>query len=352
MNSAKYACKRMALTIPTLLAVSLIIFHTTTFFSPRQRLALYLSEQRYVNPWGPDPTEDLIAKYHLNDTFFAQYIAWIREVLRGNLGYSFLYKMPVSKVILNGFAATLELVLFAFPIIFLGGYKLGVLSANRAHKRKGKEDLVDFSIRSLSILGYSIPQFCVALLVLLVFYLCLGWIGPGRLGSMSQSIVSSLEWTDYTGLYTVDALLNGDLKVFFDALMHLVLPVMTLTVSTLPIVTRITRSSMLEELVKPYVLAAKAKGLNEKTVAKRVGRNALTPVLTVSGILLASMLTGVIVTEHVFMIHGMGSMIVQAARRLDYPLLVGFTLVFFLLFTIINLAVDIIYAYINPRIGQ
>ena len=352
MNLAKYAAKRFILTIPTLFAVSLIIFYTTTFFSPRERLQLYVSSSRYYNPWAPDETAELIAKYHINDTFFAQFTAWLREVLTGNLGYCHLYNLPVSEVILNGFSATLELIMFAVPIILLGGYKLGVLSARRAHERAGKEDVVDFTVRSVSILGYSIPQFCVALLLLVVFYMFLGWFGPGRLGSASQMIVYSPEWTHYTGLYTVDALLNGQLDVFIDVLKHLVLPVITLTVSLLPIIIRITRSGMLEELVKPYVITAKAKGLDENAVIKRAGRNSLTSVLTVSGILLASMLTGVIVTENVFLINGAGSLIVKAALQHDYALLVGFSLVFFLIFTFINLAVDITCAYINPRISR
>lgn len=351
MSVLRYVVKRIVLTIPTLFALSLIIFYTTTFFPATKRVYLYIPDSPYRHP-GHDVTSvipELIEKYHLNDPFFVQYFIWLSGVLRGNLGYSWTYG-GVSEAILDSFSATAEIVIYAAPVIVLCGYKLGTFSAKRAHAKGSREDVVDFAVRSFSILGYSIPQFCLALLLLVVFYLFLGWFQPGRLGTESLSIIHSEEWTQYTGLYTFDAILNGNPSIFLDALKHLVLPVTTLVIQMFPIVVRVTRSSMLEELSKPYIISARAKGLDNKAVARHAEKNSLTSVLTISGILLASMLTGVIVTEHVFLINGIGSMVVKAAQNLDYPILVGVSLVFCLIFALVNLIVDVAYAYINPRI--
>ena len=345
----KYVAKRLAFTLPTLLALSLIIFYTTTFFPPRTRVTLFIPDNPYQ--LSRIPIDKLIEKYHLNDPFYVQYYRWIKEVLRGNFGYSYLYNKPVINVILRNLPATLELVMYSAPIILLGGYKLGVFSAKRASKKAPKEDTIDFAIRNVSIFGYSIPRFCVALLLLVVFYMFLRWTGPGRLGREAELAIfsHSSNWIHYTGLYTVDSLLNGESWIFLDALKHLFLPVITLTTEMLPIVIRVTRSAMLGELTLPYVLMAKAKGLDEKAVSRHAERNSLTSVLTVSGMLLASMLTGVVVTEYVFLIQGVGRITVDAAQKFDYPLLVGLAITFCLIFALINLFVEIAYARINPR---
>lgn len=353
LNLIRYVAKRLVFTLPTLFALSLIIYYTTTFFPPGKRVALFIPTDPYLHP-GHDilsAVDKLIEKYHLNDPFYVQYFAWIGGVLKGNLGYSFTYHKPVIDAILRDLPATLELVMYAAPIIFLGGYRLGVFSAKRANKKAPKDDIIDSAIRSVSIFGYSIPRFCIGLLLLVIFYLCLGWVEPGRLGFDSEAFVwYSSDWTHYTGLYTVDALLNGAPWIFLDALKHLFLPVITLSIGMLPIVIRITRSAMLGELVMPYVTTAKAKGLDEKAVSRHAEKNSLSSVLTVSGILLASMLTGVVVTEYIFLIHGLGYMAVEAAREFDYPLLVGLALTFCLIFALINLLVEIAYARIDPRV--
>jgi len=144
--------------------------------------------------------------------------------------------------------------------------------------------------------------------------------------------------------------LNGRADISWDALRHLVLPVITLVAQNLAILARITRSSMVGELVKPYVVTAKAKGLDESDVFAHAERNSLISVLTVSGVLFASMLTGVVVTEYVFAIRGMGSLLVQAASRVDFAILVDISLFFCVVFMFFSLIVDIAYTYIDPRV--
>lgn len=352
LRLTRYILKKILTAIPTLLGLSILIFYTTTFLPLGIRVNLFLSQQRIQNPWAPDPTPELIKKYGLDEPFPIQYMKWLEEVLKGNLGWSYLIGMPVTKVIMRYFPATIELVLYAAPLIFIGGYKLGIFSAKRVNSRAPHEDPIDFAIRSITTIGYSIPSFCLALLLLIIFYLGLNWVGIERLGLAANTYVHSPEWTQYTRLYTIDALLNGQLWIFFDALKHLMLPVITLTTQTLPIVARITRSSMIDELIKPHIVTARAMGLNEGIVMNHAKKGAQTPVFTVTGILFASMLTGVIVTEHIFAIKGVGYLVVAStvSWRIDYPLLVGLSLVFCVIFMLINLIVDITYAYIDPRV--
>jgi len=352
MRLASYIFKRLLFVIPTLLGLSLIIFYMTTFFSPRQRVRLFISEQQYQNPWGPDPVPELIEKYHLNDPFFIQYITWLGEVLRGNFGYSYSYSNTAVNVILRFFPATLELVIFAVPITIFGGYALGVFSAKRAHRKALHGDIVDYVTRTITTMGYSLPSFVLGLLLLVIFYLVLGWVQPGRLSIDLQTSISSSTsgWVRYTGLLTIDGLLNGRPDITLDALRHLVLPVITLVTQNLAILVRITRSSMVGELVRPYIVTAKAKGLDERKVIGHAKKNSLISVLTVSGILFASMLTGVVVTEYVFLIDGIGSLVVRSASELDFVLLVDVSLLFCVIFMLFSLIVDIVYAYIDPRV--
>lgn len=352
MRLTNYILRKLLSALLTLLGLSVIIFYTTTFFPPEMRVMLFMSGHRYRNPWAPDPIPELIEKHHLNDPFHIQYATWLGGLLKGNLGYSYLFDRPVSDLILQFFPATLELIIFAAPIIILGGYKLGVFSARRAHRRAPREDAVDFAMRTITTVGYSMPSFCLGMLLLVIFYVVLGLFQPGRLSFNLEAFVFSpaSEWIKYTGLMTIDGLLNGRPDITLDALRHLLLPVITLATQMLAILVKITRSSMLGVLVKPYIVTAKAKGLGESGVIKHARKNSLTSVLTVSGILFASMLTGVVVTEYVFLIKGMGFLAVEAASRLDYSLLVGVSLFFCVIFMLFNLIVDVAYAYLDPRV--
>lgn len=354
MRLTSYILKKLLSAVTTLLGLSIIIYYTTTFFPPQQRATLFMSDPELSmrGSGAPDPVPLLIEKYGLKGPWYTQYIRWVEVVLKGSLGWSYLYQMPVTKVILGSFQATLELVIYAAPIIIIGGFKLGVFSAKRASSRAPREDPVDFAVRSITIMGYSIPSFCIGLVLLLVFCVGLSWFSDSRLGNAAQIFIDSPDtpWTHYTGLYTIDAVLNGQLWIFFDAIRHLVLPVITMTIQNLAIFVSITRSSMIGELFKPYIFAARARGFNERAVTKQAKRPSMSPVLTVSGILFGGMLTGVVVTEYIFQIRGLGYVAVAAARRLDYPLLVGLSLVFCIIFMLVNLVVDIAYAYIDPRV--
>lgn len=361
MRVVRFILKRLILAVFTFLVLGLVIFYTASFFDPLSRALLYMSPQVYSHPgWDVYSKLDIIAKkYRLYDPFYIQYWEWLKLALtEGTLGYSGLYSEWVTKVILLRMPATIELVMYSAPLIFLGGLKVGVYSAVRAHGRKRREDPVDFLIRTITVWTYSVPAFFTGIILLSVFFLGLGWVTPGRIGGEANLFINSAAWKSYTHLYTIDALLNGQFWIFIDALKHLALPVATLTISTLPIIVRITRSSMLSELGKPYVIMAEAKGLQKTKVINHARRNAMMSILTISSTIFASMLTGIVVIESTFGLYGIGSLAVEAARGRwagagggDFALLAGLSVFFCLIFVAINMIVDIIYTYKDPRVN-
>jgi ABC-type dipeptide/oligopeptide/nickel transport system permease component len=199
--------------------------------------------------------------------------------------------------------------------------------------------------------GWSLPDFVFGLILLMVFYGVLGWFPPGRLSMWADSIVLTGDFTRYTGLNTVDALLNGRLDIFWDAVRHLIAPVMTLAYLWWAYLLRITRSSMLEVMNKDYIRTARAKGLTERVVMSRhVRRNALIPVTTVSGSMVLGLLGGVVIVETVFDYKGLGLLTATGAQQLDYTLVLGTTLFYGLLLVLVNLVVEVLYAVIDPRV--
>lgn len=341
MGLRSFVIRRILLMIPTLIGVSLLIFGVMQFFSPMQRASLYIQEQ----PKEMASVEDIIRKYGLDLPVYIQYYNWIKEVLSGNLGWSRTINYPVAKAIIERIPATAELAIFSAPIIVLLGIYLGVKSA--VHRDK----LVDHASRVLSIFGWSLPTFWLGLILIAAFSVGLGWFPPGRLSAEANVFVHSRAFTRYTGMNTIDGLLNGQLWIFIDALRHLVLPVATLVIVIIALIVRVMRSSMLEALNKGYIITARAKGLDQSEVInKHARRNALIPVVTVSGMLIAGMLTGLVMTEYVFNIHGIGEFAANAALNLDAPAILGFAIFTGAIYITANLIVDILYAYIDPRI--
>jgi len=342
MGMRAYIIRRLLLLIPTIIGVTLLIFSVVQVLSPEQRAALYITSEQQA-----DDIDEIIEKYHLRDPIYIQYFVWIGQVLKGNLGFN--QKSPRGQVlqnILNRAPATIELTVFAAPVIILTGIFFGVASA--VHKDK----LIDHVTRVTSIIGWSFPSFWLGILLLAIFYAALGWVGPGRLTADANVVVRSAQFTRYTGLNTIDGLLNGQLWITLDALKHLILPVVSLAVQSIALIVRVMRSSMLEALTKGYVVSARAKGLGQREVInKHARRNALIPVVTLAGMLSAGLLTGVVITETIFNIPGLGSYAAHMALPPpDIAGVLGFTLFTGVLFIIVNLIVDVAYAYIDPRI--
>jgi peptide/nickel transport system permease protein len=336
-----YVVRRILLLVPVLIGVTLLIFALLQLFSPVERATLYVTNERQFGNIG-----EVIERYGLDEPVWVQYGSWINQIFHGNLGWSRVVSKPVVDAIIDFLPATVELALFATPLIILGGIFLGSQAA--AHK----DHLIDHSTRFGAIIGWSLPTFWLGLMLLMIFYgYFTGLFPPERLSTEMSIFVHSEEFVRYTKVNTIDAILNGNITVLIDSLRHLILPVITLTVVNIAFIMRLMRSSMLETLGRGYILTARAKGLKESVVVnKHARRNALIPVLTVSGYVFASIINGVVITETIFNYKGLGWWVWQSAIRLDVPSILGFALFNGILFVLTNLVVDLFYARLDPRV--
>ena len=348
-----YIIRRLLQLPITVFGVTVLIFGMTMILSPVERSALYVRDF----PKHEGALDAIIRRYGLDEPFHVQYWRWlvgrvdpetgekVGGVLRGDLGFSRSGRQPVMDHILHRLPASLELALWSVgPIIGIGIW-LGIVAAMNHNK------LIDQVARVFSIIGWSFPTFVFALLMLLIFYAKVRWFPPGRLSDWASQVVLSPGFHRYTQLNTVDALFNLRMDIFWDALRHMVLPIVTLCYIQWAMLLRLTRSSMLEALRQDYMTTARAKGLPEKTVVNRHALpNALIPIVTVGGLTVVNTISNVVITETVFNYPGMGSAAATAARNLDVLTVLGFVLLTSALFIIANLVTDVLYAFLDPRI--
>jgi peptide/nickel transport system permease protein len=345
---------RRLLLVPLLLfGVTILIFSMLQMLSPVERTALYVRDF----PKNEKMVEGLIKRYCLDCPVYKQYYLWlvghvdkvtgerIGGILFGDLGYSRTSSQPVADLIAQRFPNTLDLTLWALAPVILVGIWLGVQAA--VHQN----GFIDQAARIFSIVGTSFPTFVFGLLFLMFFYANLHWLEPGRLTDDFMQVVNSDSFRQYTHLITFDSILNGRLDIFWDALKHMLLPILTLSYISWATFLRVTRSSMLETLRMEYVTTARAKGLPERDVIyKHAQPNAMIPVVTLAGFSVIGLLGGVVITETVFNFPGIGSAAALAATQLDVVTMLGFALFNGFILIVSNLVVDVLYAVIDPRV--
>ena len=349
----QYIIRRLLMMPVILLGVTILIFAMISILGPSQRVALYITDI----PKNEKEMDVLIERYGLNDPFPVQYWRWLAGrkntvtgeydggIIRGNFGYSRSASQNVVDLIKRRFPATVELALAAVVPIIVIGIWLGVIAARNHNKP------IDQAARVFSIIGYSFPTFVFALLVLMILYAKLQWFPPGRMSIWAQLATNKPDFVWHTGMLTVDALLNGRFDIFLDALRHLILPVISLSYLNWALYLRVTRSSMLETLRQDYVTTARAKGVAErKVINKHAIPNALIPVVTLGGLTVAGLLSGVVITETIFDFPGIGSAAARAAQQLDVITVLSFTLMTGGILILANLVVDVAYAFLDPRV--
>lgn len=271
-----------------------------------------------------------------------QFIRYVEQLLHGDLGVSIRTGRPVLEDLRTFFPATLELAFSALLIALLVGIPLGVLSA--VYKNR----YLDHLVRLLALTGISTPAFWLGLGAIVLFYGKLNLLpGGGRLD----------DWLDppthITGFYLIDSLVSGNLEVFVNALQHLILPATTLAFVHLGIVARQIRSAMLEQLSEDYIRTALASGLSKASIVLRYALpNALIPSVTVLGLALGDLLYGAVLTETVFAWPGMGAYVVSSIQALDFPAVMGFAVMVSFAYVLVNLCVDLLYLWIDPRMGR
>ncbi|MDD6153521.1 MAG: ABC transporter permease [Elusimicrobia bacterium] len=336
----RYILRRLLLLPLVILGVTFLLFFLTQRLSPEMRASLYVKDPRQMGS-----LEEVIRKYGLRDNVFKQYGRWLSNVARGDLGYSPSANMPVARAIKEYLPATIQLALVTILLVVFFGVWFG--SSSAVHKDKWQ----DIAARMFSVGGFSLPIFVLGLLLLMIFYGKLGWFAPGGYSFQTDMVIHGGAFKTYTGFLLVDALLNGNMRVFGDVLSHLVLPAVTLCIGSFALMVRVMRSSMLEELNKDYVRTARAKGLPETAVVyKHAGKNAIIPVITLASIQFIRLLGGTVIVETIFDYPGIGRFGVLAAQQLDIAGILGFSLMVAVLFVIGNLLSDILYTAVDPRI--
>ena len=337
-----FITRRALLLILVLFGVSVLLFGILMTFSPERRAAAYVS-----SPQQAKDIPKIIKQFGLDDPIYIQYFRWMKEVLQGNLGWSVVASRPVWEAFWTYLPVTLEMNLFAAPIVLFFGIWLGTLSGIH------RDRWIDHTTRILAIVGWSLPTFLFALVLLMVFYGYFQILSPGVLSDqLSMFIIDNPDsYTSYTGLYTIDGILNGQFNITLDALAHLVCPILTYVIVVVALNMRVMRSGMIEELSRDYVITARAKGADNHTIySKHARRNALLPVITVAGQLMAMSMEGSIAVEVVYNRHGIGWWLAESAIQLDIPVLMCICLFMGVVFVFTNLTLDILYAYIDPRI--
>lgn len=332
-----YYIVRRLLVLPLLLLGLATVTFAISHAVPADPLTTVLNERELGNP---EAVASAKARWGLDKSVPQQYVLYIWNVLRGDFGTSFRTKQPVRDDLVERLPATAELALSAMIVATIVGVGLGIVAAINRNRWP------DHIARLFAVTGSAMPVFWMGLVFLLIFWAELGWFpGPGRLDTRA------LPPPKITGLYTLDALLRGQIDTFWDAFRRLMLPGFVLGWAVLGLISRLVRASMLEVLSQDYVRTARAKGLLERDVFLRHAlKNALIPTLTVVGLSMANLLTGAVLTEQIFGWPGIGRYTVQAAQTLDYPAIQSVAIFAGALMVISNLLTDITYAIVDPRI--
>lgn len=322
----KYLYMRLLQLIPVFISISILVF-LLIHLAPGDPIHLLI---------GPDGTPEDYARlqthYGLDLPLYMQYIRWVGNALQGDLGISIRQRVPVTTLIFNRLGATFELAAASIFLAALFGIPVGVLAAVK------KNSFIDFFSMIFALIGVSMPPF---------------WLGLVMLAYISlNSAFFPMFGRDYgflAGLYSF--ITTFDPQNLITGFRYLFLPALSLGIALMAIITRLTRSSLLEILNKDYIRTARAKGLGEKVIIFKHGlRNALLPVVTIIGLQFGFLLGGAVITETVFAWPGVGRLIVNAILQRDFPIIQGGVLMMAIIFTLVNLLVDISYAFLNPRI--
>lgn len=325
--------RRLAQMVPVLAGLSILLFVWVRALPGDPARALL----------GERATEDSLRRvteaYGFDEPLVQQYLTYLKSLLQGDFLNSIQTGQPVLDSFTSRFPATIELALAALLFAVALGIPLGYLAA----RQQGR--FLDTFVVSGSLLGVTTPVFFLAILLKLVFADWLGWFPTG----LRQD--PRLESTDVTGFAVLDGLLTQEWDASWDAIMHLVLPAVALGTIPLAIIVRITRASVAEVMQEDYVRTAESKGLASSVISRRhILRNAMLPVATTIGLQTGLLFSGAVLTETVFSFNGIGSYLFRAISQRDYPVLQGYIIFIAIIYSLINLAVDLLYGVIDPRL--
>jgi peptide/nickel transport system permease protein len=328
--------ERLIATLPLMFGVAIVVFFFIRL-TPGDPVDIMMGQGGAVSE---GEMQQLRQEFHLDQPLLVQLGLFLKDAVRGDLGYSYILKRPVTTLIVERLPATIELAAGALLISLVIALPIGIFSAVR------QNSLVDRLSMAGAFLGISMPGFWLGIILILLFSVRLHLLPvQGRIDI--QAHLQSI-----TGFFVIDSLLTGNRAALFSSLEHLVLPSITLGAPVAAVVARVLRSSMLETLRSDYVVLARSKGAPESVVVlKHALRNALIPTVTVVGLQVGILLGGNMIIETVFSWPGLGRMVVDAIFNRDFPLIQGSVMVYALTFVMANLIVDMLYTYLNPKIS-
>jgi peptide/nickel transport system permease protein len=329
----QYVIKRFLTVVPVLVGISIIVFGFIHLI-PGDPAVTMLGERA-----TPERVKEVRTQLGLDEPLYTQYFIYLGKIVRGDLGASILRGDPVLLDLVRRFPATVELAFSAILIAVLVGIPAGIVSA------VWRNSLFDGCSRIMALTGVSMPIFWLGLMLAWVFGVLLGWLPTGfRLGT-NVTLVA------VTHFNLLDSVLTGNGVALIASMRHLVLPAVALSTIPMAVITRMTRASLLEVLSQDYIRTAESKGLPQRAVVLRHAmRNALLPVMTVTGLQVGRLLAGAILTETIFSWPGIGLWIYEAIQARDYPIVQGATLFIATIFVTVNLVTDCLYATVDPRI--
>ncbi|MGE0616695.1 MAG: ABC transporter permease [Bacteriovoracia bacterium] len=332
-----YVLKRLSVLVPTFFGVTILAFALIRLV-PGDPVLLMLGERGVQ----PEVYAEMRAELGLDKPMLTQYFKFVGGVFQGDLGTSVVSKRPVVEEFWTRFPATLELGVVALFFAVLIGVPCGIVAAVK------RNSWFDYTLIGASLVGYSMPIFWWGLILILIFSVYLGWT------PVSGRLAVEFDVPLRTGFMLVDSLLSEyRWSAFWSALKHLILPAAALGTIPLAVISRITRSSLLEVIGEDYIRTAKAKGLTHfRVICVHALRNALIPVITVVGLLFGTIITGAILTETIFSWPGIGKWLVRSVTSRDYPVIQGGILFIATMIIAINMFVDLLYAWVNPRIRE
>ena len=337
MAYVSYLLRRVVSSLVVVFGVLVITFVVARLV-PSDPAALYAGPRS-----RQDQVEAVRAQLGLDQPIYIQFANYVSSIARGDLGQSFKSKRPIVDDLVRFLPATLELAIAASLLAVLVGIPIGVLSAARSGS------FFDQASRILSIAGVSIPTFWLALLLQLLFFGTLQWLPLG--GRLDRTIALTTPIDTITGLHLIDAALTRNWLAWRDAFMHLILPVAVLATYPVGLTVRMTRAAMADVLNDPYIEAARAAGLNERTILFRLAlKNAIIPTLTILGLTFAFSITGAFLVEIVFSWPGIGKYVTDAIINVDFPVVIGVTLVVTVIYIVVNLIIDLVQVFLDPRI--
>jgi ABC-type dipeptide/oligopeptide/nickel transport system permease component len=337
----KYILRRLATVPIVLFVVTLLVVVLMQFIPIENRAASYITNARQLGQ-----IDRIIKEKKLDQPFLIQYGVWLSEAVRGNLGYSKASNEPVLETIGKRLPASVELAFYS-GLLVIG---VGMMVGTRAALRKG--GMLDRVSSFLAVVGYSLPGFVLGVWLLVIFYGALGIApAPGRLSQENEILLVTGAVKHITGMLTIDALLSGQWAVFVDAISHLVLPVITLSLVSTATILKAMRSSLLEVLGSDFIRTARAKGLSEAVVnIKHARRNALLPVTGLATMVVLGLVGGSVIVETIFAFPGIGSWVAKSSSSYDYAGVLGFAVITAIIVIVANLIVDVLYAVLDPRV--